>query len=98
MEAFSDALRQEMHPWGMKVIVLEPGFFATKLSAPEAMERDLRKGWDYIGKDLKKDYGEAYLKRGTHSYPCNIILYLKGGRLKASASCINILLLSLRVD
>ena len=67
VEAFSDALRQEMHPWGMKVIVLEPGFFATKLSAPEALERDLRKGWDLINKDLKKDYGEAYLKRGTDS-------------------------------
>lgn len=63
VEAFSDALRQEMQPWGMKVIVLEPGFFATKLSAPEALERDLRKGWDYISKDLKKDYGEGYLKR-----------------------------------
>lgn len=64
VEAFSDALRQEMHPWGMKVIVIEPGFFATKLSAPEALERDLRKGWEYINEDLKKDYGEAYLKRG----------------------------------
>ena len=74
VEAFSDALRQEMQPWGMKVIVLEPGFFATKLSAPEALERDLRKGWDHINKDLKKDYGEGYLKRGTDSYPCNIIL------------------------
>lgn len=80
VEAFSDALRQEMHPWGMKVIVIEPGFFATKLSAPEALERDLRRGWEYINEDLKKDYGEAYLKRGTP----DIILYLKGGRLKAS--------------
>jgi len=81
VEAFSDALRQEMQPWGMKVIVLEPGFFATKLSAPEALERDLRKGWDYINKDLKRDYGEAYLKRGTDYYPCNIIFYLTDGRL-----------------
>jgi len=81
VEAFSDALRQEMQPWGMKVIVLEPGFFATKLSAPEALERGLRKGWDHINDDLKRDYGEAYLKRGTDSYPCNITLYLTGGRL-----------------
>ena len=81
VEAFSDALRQEMQPWGIKVIVLEPGFFATKLSAPEALERDLRKGWDHTNKDLKRDYGEAYLKRGTDSYPCNKILYLTGGRL-----------------
>ena len=81
VEAFSDALRQEMQPWGMKVIVLEPGFFATKLSAPEALERDLRKGWNYISKDLKKDYGEGYLKRGTDSYPYNIILYLTDDRL-----------------
>lgn len=83
VEAFSDALRQEMQPWGMKVIVLEPGFFATKLSAPEALERDLRKGWTYISTDLKKDYGEGYLKRGTDSYPYNIILYLTGDRLYA---------------
>jgi len=49
----------------MKVIVLEPGFFATKPFAPEALERDLRRGWDHINKDLKRDYGEAYLKRST---------------------------------
>ena len=71
VEAFSDALRREMQPWGIKVTMLEPGLFATNLSAPEALERGLRKRWNQLSEELKNDYGEEYLETGT--YPSNVV-------------------------
>ena len=65
VEAFSDALRREMHPWGIKVSMLEPGCFTTNISAPDVFERQLWNSWDKLSQELKNDYGEGYLKRGT---------------------------------
>jgi len=42
MEAFSDALRPEMQPWGIKVSMLEPGASLTYLLYPAAIEQQLR--------------------------------------------------------
>ena len=33
VEAFSDVLRREMHPWGIKVSILEPGAHQTPMLA-----------------------------------------------------------------
>ena len=69
MEAFSDALRREMQPWGIKVSMLEPGAFLTDLLSPAAIEQQLRQRWNALSDELKSDYGEEYLERG-------IILFL----------------------
>jgi NAD(P)-dependent dehydrogenase (short-subunit alcohol dehydrogenase family) len=46
LEAMSDALRRELHPWGIKVAIVEPGATATpiwkkSLAAGEEIERSL---------------------------------------------------------
>ena len=64
VEAFSDALRREMHPWGIKVSMLEPGSFSTNICAPDVFERHLREGFDRLSAELKDEYGEQYLNRG----------------------------------
>ena len=64
VEAFSDALRREMHPWGIKVSMLEPGSHMTNICAPDMFEQQLRKGWDQLSDELKHDYGEQYLTTG----------------------------------
>lgn len=64
VEAFSDGLRREMDPWGIKVSMLEPGSFTTNICAPEMFERQLQESWDRLSHELKNDYGEEYLKRG----------------------------------
>ena len=69
VEAFSDALRREMHPWGVKVSMLEPGFFATNIAAPDFLESELRRGWNRLSEDLKNDYGEEFLEKGM-GIPC----------------------------
>ncbi|XP_022792936.1 short-chain dehydrogenase/reductase family 9C member 7-like [Stylophora pistillata] len=63
VEAFSDALRREMLPWGIKVCILEPGSFSTNICAPDVFEQQLREGWNQLSDELKDEYGEEYLKR-----------------------------------
>jgi len=63
VEAFSDALRREMHPWRVKVSIMEPGGFKTQLNEPGARERQLRQGWNNLSDELKKEYGEGYLEK-----------------------------------
>ena len=62
VEAFSDALRREMHPWGIQVSIMEPGGFKTAMTDPSAMERQMRKGWDDLSDVLQKEYGKEYLE------------------------------------
>ena len=64
VEAFSDALRREMQPWGIKVIMLEPGSFLTNICAPNVFEQQLRKAWNTLSDELKNEYGEEYLNAG----------------------------------
>ena len=63
VEAFSDGLRREMYPWGIKVSIIEPGGFQTPKNAPGNRERELRQGWDNMSEELKKEYGEEYLEK-----------------------------------
>ncbi|XP_020600573.1 short-chain dehydrogenase/reductase family 9C member 7-like [Orbicella faveolata] len=65
VEAFSDALRREMQPWGIKVSMLEPGAFLTDLISPASLEQQLRQRWNALSDELKNDYGEEYLTRAV---------------------------------
>ncbi|XP_068722409.1 retinol dehydrogenase 7-like isoform X2 [Montipora capricornis] len=74
VEAFSDALRLEMQPWGIKVTMLEPGIFPTNIAAPDFQEKELRKGWNQLSEELKNDYGEEWLEKAikfVRNLPCN---------------------------
>ncbi|KAJ7371561.1 retinol dehydrogenase [Desmophyllum pertusum] len=65
VQAFSDALRREMHPWGIKVSIMEPGGFQTQITEPRATERRMRQGWDDLSEELKKEYGKDLLEKGV---------------------------------
>lgn len=62
VEAFSDALRREMYPWGVKVSILEPGAFRTNINQPSIIEKNLKEAWENLDDHLKEEYGEEYLK------------------------------------
>ena len=64
VQAFSDALRREMYPWGIKVSIMEPGAFQTEMNDPDARERELRQSWNSLSEELKQDYGQEYLEKG----------------------------------
>jgi NAD(P)-dependent dehydrogenase (short-subunit alcohol dehydrogenase family) len=68
MEAFSDALRRELRPWGIQVSLLEPGAIATEIWKKGASD------FDGIMSDppkgLVENYGglvEALRKAAAHS-------------------------------
>ncbi|XP_016055510.1 PREDICTED: D-beta-hydroxybutyrate dehydrogenase, mitochondrial [Miniopterus natalensis] len=75
VEAFSDCLRYEMHPLGVKVCVVEPGNFvaATSLYSPERIQAIANKMWDELPEVVRKDYGKKYFneKIATMETYCN---------------------------
>ncbi|XP_047226191.1 retinol dehydrogenase 1 [Girardinichthys multiradiatus] len=61
VEAFSDSLRRNMHHFGIKVSIIEPGFFKTALTSLDLIEAELKKLWEGLPNDVKDSYGATYL-------------------------------------
>lgn len=60
VESFSDGLRLNMAPFGVKVACIEPGFFKTNVTDQNIVTNDLKKLWGNLPQDVKEDYGEKY--------------------------------------
>ena len=52
VEGFSDVLRREMHPWGIKVSMVEPGAHQTPMTDPRTFERQFRQAWNELSAAL----------------------------------------------
>ncbi|KAK2839765.1 hypothetical protein Q5P01_013505 [Channa striata] len=61
VEAFSDSLRRDMHHFGIKVSIIEPGFFKTGVTQLDLIEADLRRLWTHLPQHVKDSYGATYL-------------------------------------
>ena len=66
VEAFSDALRREMSPWGVLVSIIEPGRFKTNVQAP--ILESVKRLWNDLSPELKEDYGEEYFHKCKSYY------------------------------
>ncbi|CAM5168836.1 unnamed protein product [Eretmochelys imbricata] len=62
VEAFSDSLRREMLPFGVKVCVIEPGYFRTAITNPQLINENFTRLWERLPEETKASYGENYLK------------------------------------
>ncbi|XP_003217011.2 retinol dehydrogenase 7 isoform X1 [Anolis carolinensis] len=60
VEAFSDSLRRELSPFGIKVSIIEPSAFTTSIL--NNVEVNFRKTWDRAPSDIKEVYGQQYLE------------------------------------
>ncbi|XP_075447569.1 retinol dehydrogenase 7-like [Ascaphus truei] len=60
VEAFSDGLRRELCNFGVKVSIIEPGAFRTPITALEPHKQNLKRLWENLPAEVKKDYGEQY--------------------------------------
>ena len=69
VQAFSDALRREMRPWGVQVSIIEPGLFRTNLANEERNIESLQALWDGLSPEFQKDYGEKKLERSKMLFP-----------------------------
>lgn len=62
VEAFSDSLRKDMKHFGIKVSIIEPGFFKTAVTRLDLIEADLQRLWDRLPSDVRDSYGSKYLE------------------------------------
>ncbi|XP_042310807.1 retinol dehydrogenase 7-like [Sceloporus undulatus] len=60
VEAFSDSLRRELHPFGVQVIIIEPGVFRTPIL--NNVEDNFWKAWSQAPSHIKECYGQQYLE------------------------------------
>ncbi|XP_072828666.1 retinol dehydrogenase 16 isoform X2 [Vicugna pacos] len=61
VEAFSDSLRRELSHFGVKVAMIEPGFFSTNITDVEAFSQSVRTAWDQASPEVKELYGETFV-------------------------------------
>jgi NAD(P)-dependent dehydrogenase (short-subunit alcohol dehydrogenase family) len=59
LESFSDCLRREMAPWGMRVSIIEPGSIRTSML--EGYADSMRNLWNELSTDVKERWGIDYL-------------------------------------
>uniref|UniRef100_A0A3P9I8C2 Retinol dehydrogenase 1 n=1 Tax=Oryzias latipes TaxID=8090 RepID=A0A3P9I8C2_ORYLA len=65
VEAFSDSLRKDMSHFGVKVSIIEPGFFKTAVTSVDLINGDMRRLWTRLPQHVKNAYGNTYLKDYT---------------------------------
>ncbi|XP_063035322.1 LOW QUALITY PROTEIN: retinol dehydrogenase 5 [Melospiza melodia melodia] len=76
IEAFSDSLRRDMRHFGVKVSIVEPGFFKTGATDLDSLEASLRQRWERLEPATRSSYGEHFLPQ-----------YLRVQRLLLSLLC-----------
>ncbi|XP_059575311.1 retinol dehydrogenase 7-like isoform X1 [Alligator mississippiensis] len=58
VEAFSDSLRRELHSFGVKVSIIEPGGFQTLLMSTQS----LQEAWSRAPVEIKEVYGQQFFE------------------------------------
>ncbi|CAK6443288.1 unnamed protein product [Pipistrellus nathusii] len=61
VEAFSDSLRRELSHFGVKVAIIEPGYFKTFVTSTSELTRNIQEAWDKASPEAKEAYGERFL-------------------------------------
>ncbi|KAJ6656484.1 hypothetical protein lerEdw1_003772 [Lerista edwardsae] len=63
VEAFSDSLRRDMYHFGVKVSIVEPGFFKTAVTNLDSIEASLKQLWDRMSPEARQSYGEDFFPK-----------------------------------
>uniref|UniRef100_A0A452HJK6 Retinol dehydrogenase 16 n=1 Tax=Gopherus agassizii TaxID=38772 RepID=A0A452HJK6_9SAUR len=66
VEAFSDSLRRELRPFGMKIAIVEPGYFRTPISDMQRHLECLEQSWRNARPEVKESYGQHYFDSCEH--------------------------------
>ncbi|XP_061419382.1 dehydrogenase/reductase SDR family member 9-like [Lethenteron reissneri] len=72
VEAFSDILRRDVQVFGIKVVIIEPGFFKTNLTDDKKFTKCLRDIWATLPKDTRHQYGEDFIDKVTEANTKNL--------------------------
>ncbi|KAM5179743.1 retinol dehydrogenase 16-like [Mantella aurantiaca] len=60
VESFSDSLRREMHPFGVKVCIIECGYYSTQINSGESHKESIKHYWKKASEEIQKAYGAHY--------------------------------------
>ncbi|XP_042848499.1 retinol dehydrogenase 16-like [Panthera tigris] len=61
---FNNTSWRELSYFGVKVAVIEPGFFNTGVTNSEKISRAIQEAWDQASPEVKEIYGEKFLASG----------------------------------
>ncbi|KAF6121618.1 short chain dehydrogenase/reductase family 9C member 7 [Phyllostomus discolor] len=62
VEAFSDSIRRELHYFGVKVSIIEPGNYRTSILGKDGIELRMQKLWEQLPQETRDSYGEEYFR------------------------------------
>lgn len=70
--------RRELSYFGVKVAIIEPGFFLTEITSSARLSSNIQMLWDHTSSEIREIYGEKYLAsckwalraKATHSPEC----------------------------
>jgi len=71
LESFSDCLRREMAPWGLRVSIIEPGPMRTPII--EGHDQVMRRLYDQLPVDIQARWGEDYLRIQMEKVSANFL-------------------------
>ncbi|XP_072263987.1 retinol dehydrogenase 16-like [Pyxicephalus adspersus] len=63
VESFSDSLRREMASFGVKVCIIEPGFFATQVTDAKLQKDCAKNMWIRLQEEIRQSYGQEYFDK-----------------------------------
>lgn len=81
VEAFSDSLRREISRFGVKVCIIEPGYFKTSLCSPEPFLGKMHSLWEKASEEIRSAYGQHFFEKYCKKFQkglssCNPKLHL----------------------
>ena len=79
-ESFSDCLRREMAPWGLRVSIIEPSYMRTPII--EGHVQTMQKMWDGLSSDVRNRWGENYLKNLMNKRLNNLFIHFAENPIK----------------
>ncbi|UYV79694.1 hypothetical protein LAZ67_18000296 [Cordylochernes scorpioides] len=55
--SLASGLRREMRKWGVRVSLVEPGLYRTRMTAPQYLRQSLRRAWSRTAAEVRQEYG-----------------------------------------
>ncbi|XP_036750839.2 17-beta-hydroxysteroid dehydrogenase type 6 [Manis pentadactyla] len=60
VEGFTDVLRRELQHFGVKVSIIEPGYFRTGMTDQKRITEKIKQAWEEVPAHIKETYGQKY--------------------------------------
>nr|XP_033795639.1 17-beta-hydroxysteroid dehydrogenase type 6-like [Geotrypetes seraphini] len=86
VEAFSDMLRRDLQSFGVKVSIIEPGFFKTPILNTQILRDKCQEVWSQVPTEIKETYGQGFFE-AHYKHFCKLMLE-SNSKLSQMTDCI----------